>query len=150
MYAVRQAISTSHNVSTQLSICLFDSNEPRRTKLPRMIAKLNGTVTEFIIDTGARLNILDKNGFDNLQDKPKLDRTDIRVRAYKSEQPITILGKFCAKVQVQERETQATFYVTDEYDGSLLTCETAEALKLLTVDRKFLLAIDAEAETDPL
>ena len=84
------------------------------------------------------------------RDKPKLDRTNIHVRAYKSEQPVTIVGKFCAKVQVQERETQATFYVTDEHDGSLLTCETAEALKLVTVDRKFLLAVDAEAETDPL
>ena len=107
------------------------SNKPRRTKLPRMIAKVNGTKTEFIIDTGAGLNILDKNGFDNLRDKPKLDRTDIRVRAYKFEQPITILGKFCAQVQVQERETQATFYVTDGHDGSLLTCENAEALKLV-------------------
>ena len=126
------------------------SNKLRRTKLPRMIAKVNGTETEFIIDTGAGLNILDKNGFDNLQDKLKLDRTDIRARAYKSEQPITILGKFCAKAQVQEREAQATFYVTEEHDGSLLTCETAEALKLVTVDRKFLLAVDAEAETDPL
>ena len=82
--------------------------------------------------------------------KSKLDRMDIRIRAYKSKQPIMMIGKFCAKVQVQERETQATFYVTDEHDGSLLTCETAEALKLVTVDRKFLLAIDAEAETDPL
>ena len=126
------------------------SNEPRKTKLPRKIAKVNGTETEFIIDAGAGLNILDKNGFDNLPDKPKLERTDICVRAYKSEQPITILGKFCAKVQVQEREAQATFYVTDGHEGSLLTCEAAEALKLVTVDRKFLLAIDAEAETDPL
>ena len=71
------------------------SNELRRTKLPRMIAKVNGTKTKFIINTDAGLNILDKNGFDNLRDKPKLDRTDIRVRAYKSEQPITTLGKFC-------------------------------------------------------
>ena len=84
------------------------------------------------------------------RDKLKLDRTNIHVRAYKSEQPVTIRGKFCAKVQVQERETQATFYITDEHDGSLLTCETAEALKLVTVDRKFLLAVDAEAENDPL
>ena len=70
------------------------SNKPRRTKLPRTIAKVNGAETEFIIDTGAGLNILDKNGFDNLRDKMKLDRTDIRVRAYKSEQPIMILGNF--------------------------------------------------------
>ena len=61
-----------------------------------------------------------------------------------------ILGKFSAKVQVQERETQGTFYVTDGYDGSLLTCETSEALKLVTVDRKLPLAVDAEAETGPL
>ena len=43
------------------------SNEPRRTKLPRTIAKVNGIETEFIIDTGAGLNILDKSGFDNLR-----------------------------------------------------------------------------------
>ena len=123
------------------------SNKPRRTKLPRTIAKVNSTETEFIIDTGAASST--RNGFNNLRDKPKLDRTDIRVRAYKSKQPITILGKFCAK-QVHERETQATFYVTDGHDGSLLTCETTEALKLVTVDRKFLLAIDAKGEPDPL
>ena len=108
-----------------------------------MIAKVNGTETEFFIDTGAGLNILEKNRFDNLWDKAKLDRTDIRVRAYKSEQTIAILGKFCAQFQIQLRETQATFYITDGHDGSLLTCKTAEALKLVTVDRKFLLAIDA-------
>ena len=73
------------------------SNEPRRTKLPRTIAKVNGTETEFIIGTGAGLNILDKNGSDNLRDKTKLDRTDIRVRTYKSEQPITMLGIFFCK-----------------------------------------------------
>ena len=88
------------------------SNEPRRTKLPRTIGKVNGAETEFIIDTGAGTNILDKNGFNNLRDKLKLDRTDIRVRAYKSEQPITLLGIFFCKVQVQERETQTTFNVT--------------------------------------
>ena len=43
------------------------SNESRRTKLPRTIAKVNGTETEFIIDTGAGLNFLLKNGFDNLR-----------------------------------------------------------------------------------
>ena len=32
----------------------------RRTKLPGTIIKVNGTDTEFIIDTGAGLNILDK------------------------------------------------------------------------------------------
>ena len=122
----------------------------RRTKLPRTIIKVNGTDTEFIIDTRAGLNILDKEGFDNLHDKPKLDRTNIHVRAYKSDKPITILGKFRAKVQVQERKAHAIFYVTDGCDGSLLTCDTAEAIELVTVDRKLLLAVGTEAETDPL
>ena len=54
------------------------------------------------------------------------------------------------KVQVQERKAHAIFYVTDGCDGSLLTCDTAEALELVTVDRKLLLAVGTEAETDPL
>ena len=121
----------------------------KSTNMLRVMAEVDGTRVPFILDTGAGINILDCVAYDSMKVKPKLGPANITVRAYTSKVPIDIRGKFSACIQVQDKVTDAVFFVTEGEEGCLLTYKTAEALGLIQANKELLLAICFE-DSDPL
>ncbi|XP_067050826.1 uncharacterized protein [Acropora muricata] len=60
--------------------------------------------------------------------------TNAKIYPYKSDNTLPILGKFKARVETTDTKTiEATFYVTEGTDGSILSWRTSEALELIKV-----------------
>ena len=60
--------------------------------------------------------------------------TNAKIYPYKSDNTLSILGKFKARVETTDTQTiEATFSVTEGTDGSILSWRTPEALELIKV-----------------
>lgn len=60
-----------------------------------------------------------------------LSKTKTRMHAFGAQQPLRSRGKFQAAVESAKKVTVATFYVTDQTTGSLLSYETSTELGIL-------------------
>ena len=60
-----------------------------------------------------------------------LTPTRTKVKAFGSDHPIELSGKFEAVVESKKRMTVATLYVTVQENGSLLSCNTSVELGLI-------------------
>jgi hypothetical protein len=102
--------------------------------------KINGVKVEFLIDTGASVNILTQKDYEFLCTKSKdqisLRKTKTRIYAFGSSEPVELKGKFDALVDSKRRVAAATFYVTKGTQGttSILGCETSTNLRLITMN----------------
>ena len=85
---------------------------------PTVIHKTN---VDFLTDTGATINILDPRDFQAISQHYKilLTPTRTKVKAFGSDRPIELSGKFDAVVENKKRMTVVTFYVTKQENGSL-------------------------------
>ena len=95
---------------------------------------VGGVVVEMLIDSGASTNVIDKNLWSKLkQDKIKCvsRKSDKKLYAYGSKQPLNILGTFSAQARVEEKETEAEFVVINGEGAALLGRETAIRLGVL-------------------
>ena len=103
-----------------------------KDRLPHGNVSIQGNVIKVMIDSGARVNLLDETAYQQLK-KPTLSFTGARIHPYGCEDPLPILGKFTSTVTYQDSESIGTFYVVKGQHGSLLSYETATALGLLQV-----------------
>ena len=95
---------------------------------------VGGVVVEMLIDSGASTNVIDKNLWSKLkQDKIKCvsRKSDQKLYAYGSKQPLNVLGTFSALVRVEGKETEAEFVVINGEGAALLGRETAIQLGVL-------------------
>ena len=60
-----------------------------------------------------------------------LTPTRTKVKAFGSDRPVELSGKFDAVVESKKRMTVTTFYVTKQENGSLLSCNTSQELGLI-------------------
>ena len=60
-----------------------------------------------------------------------LTLTRTKVKAFGSDHPVDLSGKFEAVVESKKRMTVATLYVTVQENGSLLSCNTSVELGLI-------------------
>ena len=91
-------------------------------------------VVEMLIDSGASTNVIDKNLWSKLkQDKIKCvsRKSDKKLYAYGSKQPLNDLGTFSALVRVEGKEIEAEFVVINGEGAALLGRETAIQLGVL-------------------
>ena len=87
-----------------------------------------GVVVGLLIYSGASTNVIDKNFWSKLiQDKIKCvsRKSDKKLNAYGSKQPLNVLGTFSALVRVQGKEAEAEFVVMNGEGAALLGRETA-------------------------
>ena len=103
-----------------------------KDRLPHGNVSIQGNVIKVMIDSGARVNLLDETAYQQLK-KPTLSFTGAQIHPYGCEDPLPILGKFTSIVTYQDSESIGTFYVVKGQHGSLLSYETATALGLLQV-----------------
>jgi len=95
---------------------------------------VGGVVVAMLIDSGASTNVIDKNLWSKLkQDKIKCvsRKSDKKLYAYGSKQPLNVLGTFSALARVEGKETEAEFVVINNEGAALLGRETAIQLGVL-------------------
>ena len=95
---------------------------------------VGGVVVAMSIDSGASTNVIDKNLWSKLkQDKIKCvsRKSDKKLYAYGSKQPLNVLGTFSALARVEGKETEAEFVVINGEGAALLGRETAIQLGVL-------------------
>ncbi|XP_022777877.1 uncharacterized protein LOC111319348, partial [Stylophora pistillata] len=95
---------------------------------------VGGVVVAMLIDSVASTNVIDKNLWLKLkQDKIKCvsRKSDKKLYAYGSKQPLNVLGTFSAQARVEGKEAEAEFVVINGEGAALLGRETAIKLGVL-------------------
>ena len=106
------------------------TNAKRR---PYTRVKVLGHSFNAMVDTGASINVIDKETFAKLP-AITLEKTTTRAFAYDNNKPVTFIGKFDALVETRKRYAIATFYVVNNNtSGNLISADTAQALGLVTL-----------------
>lgn len=108
---------------------------------------VGGVVVEMLIDSGASTNVIDKNLWSKLkQDKIKCvsRKSDQKLYAYGSKQPLNVLGTFSALVRVEGKETEAEFVVINGEGAALLGRETAIQLGVLKLGTRICTVTSSE------
>ena len=91
--------------------------------------------TNFVIDTGATVNLIEESDYLRLKDVT-LKKTSTKIFPYDSQVPLKILGKFETVIETHERVACAEFYVVrknTKAGGSLICYKTAHELGLIKV-----------------
>ena len=108
---------------------------------------VGGVVVEMLIDSGASTNVIDKNLWSKLkQDKIKCvsRKSDKKLYAYGSKQPLNVLGTFSALVRVEGKEIEAEFVVINGEGAALLGRETAIQLGVLKLGTRICTVTSSE------
>lgn len=97
-----------------------------------------GVPTAVLIDSGASVNIIDEAAYHNLQrtraQPLKLCSANVKIHAYGSQRPLTVLGKITTHIESKTRLTPAVMYVVKGTYGSLLSYPTASELNLIKLN----------------
>lgn len=133
----------------------FALSSAAKKKLPIAKLVLAGMPVDFLVDSGATVNVLDACDFKRLCTQPggpiTLKKTSSRLFAFGSHQPLLLQGKFDALIESRQRVAIATFYVTKKSSGntSLLSFGTSEELGLVTLTLNSLGQHAAVTENSP-
>ena len=102
--------------------------------LPNTNVKINGQTETFIIDSGATVNVMDKDMYGRLG-QPKLKKTSVVLSSYGSEgDKIPILGTLTTTIESKKAITVSEIHVVNRQNcGSLLSYRTASELGLIHV-----------------
>ena len=86
-----------------------------------------------LVDSGASVNMLDPSAYEAILQRKQipLAPTKTRIHAFGAPKPLRLRGKFQAALESANKVTLATFYVTDQPTGSLLSYETSIELGIL-------------------
>lgn len=99
--------------------------------------KVGGISTPMAIDSGAAANLIDFATWTRLQvlgAKVRFDsHVDRSFKAYGSDKPLKLAGKFTAEIEAGDNSTEAVFYVVKDGKQCLLGDETAKKLKVLKI-----------------
>ena len=128
----------SEDSNSDSSENVFAVSKPKKGKQPPMTKlKINGVRVEFLIDTGASVNILTQKDYEflctNSKDQIPLPKTKAKVYAFGSLEPVDLNGKLEVLVHSKRRVAAATFYVT-RGTTPILGCETSTNLRLITMN----------------
>ena len=108
---------------------------------------VGGVVVELLIDSGVSTNMIDKNLWSELkQDKIKCvsRKSDKKLYAYGSKQPLNVLGTLSALVRVEGKEIEAGFVVISGEGAALLGRETAIQLGVLKLGTRICTVTSSE------
>jgi len=118
-----------------LNINVVNSKAKSSSNVPTTIVRLCGEDTKFTIDTGSSLNIIDKETYDNLFDKPVLSKPICNAFRFDSNKPINFAGRFKTDMETPHGKVAAVVHVLKYVSTAprLLSYETASALGLVHV-----------------
>jgi hypothetical protein len=105
-------------------------------RVTRVTVSVRGHPVEFIIDSGASVNIIDKEQLEEL--KKKLlkchsGKCEKKLYAYGATEPLDLLGKFRAQISIPDTDNryEAEFFVLNGNGPSLLSKDTAMKSEIL-------------------
>lgn len=132
----------AYNSSSEESV--FSIEQSSNSKMPSVKAKVYKTEIEFLIDTGASVNVINENVFAQMSPKPTLKKPESLVFAYGSSEPLSIKGYFQSQIYYKGKEVGAEFYVVENtsiriidpismfsHSRCLLGSATAQALNIV-------------------
>ena len=102
-----------------------------KQKQPEAYVTIKGNKCHVLVDTGTTINIIDNEAFKRMNGV-ELKKTKVKAYAYNSKTPMRMQGKFDALIETKKRFAVATFYVTEDNGGCLLSSSTAQDLGLIS------------------
>ena len=113
---------------------------------PKTRAKIrvNSVEINFVVDTGATVDVIDSKTYDRLKSSVKLCKSTTKIFAYGSNKPLPLKGEFQATVESNKRYTVSVIHVVEGGSGNLLSAKTAQDLALIQLVNKV-----TELETPP-
>ncbi|XP_064483033.1 uncharacterized protein K02A2.6-like [Ornithodoros turicata] len=106
---------------------------PKSSKAPRVMLTVFNKELEFIIDTGATVNIISLDTYNSIPQRPQLVKPVPKVFAYGSKNELPLVGKFRAPFSYKTSVVEDTVLVTATPSESLLCFRLAEALGLISI-----------------
>ncbi|CAC5382066.1 unnamed protein product [Mytilus coruscus] len=77
------------------------------------------------------INVIDEDTYNRMKKKPKLIATKTKVFAYGSHQNLEFVGKFDTVIEMRDKLTNATVYVSNGTSGNLLCYDTSLELQII-------------------
>ncbi|XP_061170050.1 uncharacterized protein K02A2.6-like [Saccostrea echinata] len=102
------------------------------SKGPKQCLKVNGTYCDFLLDTGASVNILDEATYLKLG-QPRLETNGSKLMPYGGNAPLDVIGSCLLDVQWKNIMQQHKFYVVRGSNGALLGYSTCRSLELVHI-----------------
>lgn len=125
--------STSHSAQDEdVSYTFPVFSVTKESPGPHVTLKINQCNIQFLIDTGAKVNVVDEATYNRMTPKPRLTKSKIKLFGY-GKHRLFLEGKFVGEVETTNKFSLETFYVIRGDSGCLLGYDSAVALDLLTV-----------------
>ena len=122
-------LSHADSISDEEYLYPVKTNAKRR---PYTRVKVLGHSFNVMVDTGASINVIDKETFAKLPEI-QLEQTKTRAFAY-DDTPARFIGKFDAVLETRKWYTVATVYlVNNNTSGNLMSADTAQEFGLVTL-----------------
>ena len=108
-------------------------NSVKSKKYSTSKVTIRNKTVEFLIDSGAGVNIMDSETYNNIN--LPLQDTSKKIFGYNADSPLPVLGKFSASVTSKVTNTSADvqFYVIQGGEGNLMSYQTSTDLGLLHI-----------------
>ncbi|XP_033641983.1 uncharacterized protein K02A2.6-like [Asterias rubens] len=137
VHTVQEDTETGSDTEFAFHVGMVGSNKEEKIK----VSLGQGIPVDVIIDSGASVNIIDKSLWEELKGKRiqcKSERSNKKLYAYGSTNPLKVLGKFVTKIKVdgmshEDTEVEADFYVTESKGPALLGKDTSVELGVLKI-----------------
>ena len=97
-----------------------------------MTLNIHDKQVQFIVDTGATVDLVDSKTYDLLRNKVTLNiKSNTKVYAYEATKPLPLKGRFQGTIESKTRYTVSQFYVVEGTGGNLLSAKRAQDLGLI-------------------
>ena len=107
-----------------------------RNKHAMFKVRVNDTWLGLLADPGSSINLLVSKNSNKIKPRPTLELTNAKIYSYKLDDTLPVLGKFKARVETTNTQTiEATFYVTEGTDVSILSWCASDDLELIKIAR---------------
>ncbi|XP_071838451.1 uncharacterized protein [Apostichopus japonicus] len=128
-----QSKSTTSHDDDNVSYTFVISRIGSASSGPSVIVKVEHTEITALINSGAKVNIIDEETFICMHPRPQLQKSDIKLYGY-GKNLLMLKGKFCCEIHTSNTSTTAMFYVIQGNCGCLLGYETATRLNVLHIN----------------
>lgn len=125
--------STESDLEDDLYAYAVDNKTSPKTRTTVCVNSVN---IDFIVDTGATVDVIDSKTYDRLKSRVELSKSTTKIFAYGSDKPLPLKGQFQATLESNKRYTVSLVYVVDGNAGNLLSAKTAQDLALIQLVNK--------------
>ncbi|XP_028411669.1 uncharacterized protein K02A2.6-like [Dendronephthya gigantea] len=134
--AVNKHLDSSTETSSEDDYVYTVKNKTKDHPKTKTNIRINSTNINFIVDTGATVDVIDSQTYDRLKSSVKLCKSATQIFAYGSDKPLPLKGQFQATLESNKRYTVSVIHVVEGGSGNLLSAKTAQDLALIQLVNK--------------